>query len=95
MIRVGAGDSIPAAGIRVVLHYIGRQRREPADSMVTDPRGRFRFRYPADTTALHILTARYAGIQYFADPLGSNPTRPDTNVTLLVHDTSSTARVVL
>ena len=95
VIRVGAADSAPAAGIRVVLHYIGRERREPSDSVLTGRDGRFRFRFPADTTALHILTARHAGIQYFADPLSSNPAQPDTNVSLFIHDTSSAAPVAL
>ena len=27
VIRIGAADSTPAAGVRVVLHYLGRSRR--------------------------------------------------------------------
>ena len=95
VIRIGAADSAPAAGVRVVLHYLGRSRRAPLDSVLTDAAGRFRFRFPADTTALHIVTARHAGIQYFAEPLSANPSRPDTAVVLVVHDTSSAAPVSL
>ena len=80
---------MPAAGARVVLHRIGRDRQAPIDSTGTDAAGRFRFRFPADTTALYLLTSRHDGIQYFSAPVHTNPDRPDTALVLAVHDTSS------
>ena len=95
MVRIGAADTVPAAGTRVVLHRIGRIGQGPLDSALTDAAGRFRFTFPADTTALHILTARHAGIQYFSEPVGTNPAAPDTGIVLFVHDTAASAPVSL
>jgi hypothetical protein len=82
-------DSSAVPGIAVVLHRIGRDSQGPLDSTRTDARGRFAFRFPPDTTALYILTARYHGIEYFSPPVATNPARPDTNLVLAVYDTSS------
>jgi len=95
VVRIGAADSLPAAATRVVLHRIGRTEQGPLDSALTDAAGRFRFSFPADTTALHILTARHAGIQYFSEPIGTNPAAPDTAIALFVHDTAASAPVSL
>ena len=95
VVRIDATDSVPAVGARVVLHRIGRTEQGPLDSALTDAAGRFRFSFPADTTALHILTARHAGIQYFSEPVGTNPAAPDTAIVLFVHDTAASAPVSL
>ncbi len=95
VVRVGAADSTPAAGVRVIVHRIGRDRQGPLDSALTDAAGRFRFSFPADTGALYILTARHAGIQYFSEPVGTNPAAPDSDLTLFVHDTAAAAPVSL
>jgi hypothetical protein len=86
---------VPAAGAPVVLHRIGRDRQAPIDSAATDAAGRFRFQFPADTTALYLLTSRHDGIQYFSAPVHTNPDRPDTALVLAVHDTSSRQPVSL
>jgi hypothetical protein len=86
-------DAVPLAGTSVVLHRIGRDAQGPLDSARTDGAGRFRFRFPADTTSLFIVTARYQGIEYFSNPLATNPARPDSAVVLQVFDTSSTQPV--
>jgi hypothetical protein len=67
----------------------------PLESVTTDQRGRFRFRFRADTTALYLLSARRAGIEYFSPPVHTNPDRPDTAIRIVVYDTSSTAPVSL
>ncbi|HEX6645388.1 MAG TPA: hypothetical protein VF037_11975 [Gemmatimonadales bacterium] len=95
VLRITARDTVPAAGATVVLHRIGRDRQGPLDSTVTDPGGRFRFRYPADSASLHILTSRHHGIQYFSEPVHSASGRPDTTLVLAVHDTSSRQPVSL
>jgi hypothetical protein len=79
----------------VVLHRIGRDRQGPLDSMITDAAGRFRFSVPGDSAALHLLTSRHDGVQYFSEPVHTNPDRPDTALVLAVHDTSSAQPVDL
>ena len=88
-------DTVAAAGVRVLLHRVGRDAQGPLDSTITDPRGHFRFRFRADTSALYLLSARYGGIEYFSSPVHTNPERPDTTMRVLVYDTSSTAPIVV
>ena len=88
-------DSIPVAGVRVVLHHVGKVRQGPADSVNTDGRGRFAFAFRSDTASLYLLSARHAGIEYFSTPVQTNPERPDTAMRIVVYDTSSTAPVSL
>jgi hypothetical protein len=57
--------------------------------MLTDARGRFVFRFLADTSAIYLFSARHDGITYFASPVHTNPERPDTAIELVVNDTSS------
>ena len=95
VVRITASDTVPAAEADVVLHRIGRDRQGPIDSMRADASGRFRFRFPADTAALYILTSRHHDVQYFSEPVHTNPERPDTALVLAVHDTSSRQAVTL
>ena len=91
--RVLQPDSAPVPGIRVVLHQVGKALQGPLDSTNTDRQGRFRFAFRTDSTTLYLLSARYAGIEYFSPPVHTNPSRPDTAVRIVVYDTSSTAPV--
>jgi len=91
--RVLRADSTSAAGIRVVLHRVGRSAQGPLDSARSDGQGRFRFRFRADTTAFYLLSGRYSGIEYFSPPVATNPAKPDTGIRILVYDTSSSAPV--
>ncbi|HEU4698008.1 MAG TPA: carboxypeptidase-like regulatory domain-containing protein [Gemmatimonadales bacterium] len=86
-------DTIPVPGVRVTLHRVGRVRQGPVDSMVTDARGRFDFRFVPDTTAVYLLSAHYAGIEYFSEPVHTNPEKPDTGLSLEVSDTSARQRL--
>jgi hypothetical protein len=88
-------DTTRLGGARVLLHRVGRELQGVVDSTVTDARGRFRFRFRADTAAIYLLSARYGGIEYFSSPVHTNPARPDTAIALLVYDTSSSAPVSL
>jgi hypothetical protein len=81
--------------VRVVLHRVGTDRQGPVDSTESAAGGRFRFRFAADSGAIYLLSARYHGIEYFSQPLQAGPAAPDTGLSLLVHDTSSTAPVGL
>ena len=88
-------DTTRLPGARVLLHRVGRELQGAVDSTLADARGRFRFRFQADTSSIYLLSARYGGIEYFSTPVHTNPARPDTAITLLVYDTSSTAPVSL
>lgn len=90
------GKEDPAAtlsGVRVVLHRVGRQTQGPVDTAMTDLRGRFVFQYPYDSAASYLVSARFAGIEYFSPPIDARPGRPDTSLRLVVYDTSSSAPV--
>ncbi len=86
-------DSTPVRGVRVVLHRVGQLLQGPLDSTTTDHRGRFRFRFRADTSAIYLLSARHSGIEYFSPPVHTNPARPDTALRIIAYDTSSTAPI--
>jgi hypothetical protein len=88
-------DTTRLAGARVLLHRVGRELQGAIDSTIADARGRFRFRFRADTSVIYLLSARYGGIEYFSSPVHTNPARPDTTIALPVYDTSSTAPVTL
>jgi hypothetical protein len=92
VVRAGP-DSTPAPGVRLVLHRVGRTNQGPLDSTVSDASGRFRIRFPADTSFLYLLSANYSGIEYFSPPINTNPGLPDTALVVMVFDTSSTQPV--
>ncbi|HEX5004958.1 MAG TPA: hypothetical protein VFV65_06565 [Gemmatimonadales bacterium] len=92
VVRVVPGDTTPVPAVPVTLHRIGRTAQGAIDSARSLADGRFRFRLPGDTAAVYIVSARYAGIEYFGEPVrvpGS------TGVQVVVYDTSSTAPVRL
>jgi hypothetical protein len=88
VLRVGA-DTVPAPAVRLVLHRVGRSAQGPLDSVLSDSRGQFRLRFNPDTTFLYLLSAKYAGIEYFSSPINTNPEIPDTAMVVAVFDTSS------
>lgn len=91
--RPTGADSVPVRGARVVLHRVAQTAQGPVDSMVTSADGSFRFRVRRDTTALHLVSARHDGIEYFSTPLDSARSGGNETITLVVHDTSSSAPV--
>jgi hypothetical protein len=93
--RVINADSIPIPRLRVVLHRVGQDTQGPIDSTRSDRRGRFQFSFRADSGAFYLLSAEHAGIEYFSQPVPTNPARPDTGIRILVYDTSSTVPVSL
>ena len=76
-----------------MLHRVGQTAQGPVDSVVTGPDGRFRFALTRDTAALHLLSARHHGIEYFSTPLDNRGSGGTEAVTLVVHDTSSRAPI--
>jgi hypothetical protein len=93
VVRPAGADTVPVGGARVVLHRVAQNAQGPVDSVVTGPDGRFRFTVTRDTTTLHLLSARHHGIEYFSTPLDNSPSDGNEAVTLVVHDTSSSAPV--
>jgi hypothetical protein len=93
---VVAADSLsPVPDLQVTLHRVGQRNQGPIDSTRSDEQGRFRFIFRVDTSAFFLTSTRYAGIEYFSQPVATNPARGDTGVRIVVYDTSSTAPVVL
>jgi hypothetical protein len=93
--RVVNADSVPIAGIRVLLHRIGKEIQGPIDSARSDRQGRFRFSFQPDTSSFYLVSGRYSGIEYFSSPVPTNPNRVNAPVTVVVYDTSSSASVSL
>ncbi|MEO8199687.1 MAG: hypothetical protein ABI679_04115 [Gemmatimonadota bacterium] len=93
VVKLEGSDSVAVGGVRLVLHRVGRSQQGPIDSTVSGPDGGFQFRFIPDTTVILLLSARFAGIEYFSSPVNSNPGLPDTALVVVVSDTSSTARV--
>jgi hypothetical protein len=80
----------PVSGTWVVLHRVGPDRSGPLDSIRSDPRGRYSFKYSrtGSDQAIYFLAASYGGIAYFTPPL------PEGNVSgedgeIAVFDTTS------
>jgi hypothetical protein len=92
-VRPAGGDSVAVGGVRVVLHRVAQAIQGPVDSVVSGPDGRFRFTLTRDTTTLYLLSARHHGIEYFSTPLDNRGSGGTEAVTLVVHDTSSSAPV--
>ena len=80
----------PIGDVRVVLHRVGPDRAGPLDSMLTDPKGRYHFRYTASGSpdAIYFVSASYHGIAYFSFPLREAVTRGD-DAQITVFDTTS------
>ncbi|HTO74324.1 MAG TPA: hypothetical protein VMJ30_10895 [Gemmatimonadales bacterium] len=95
VLRLSGSDSVAVPSASVVLHRITRAVQGPIDSLKSDSRGGFRFRLPSDTSAVFLVSARFAGIEYFGPPLKSNPPQPDTGLAIVVSDTSSSAPVTI
>ncbi|MEO8294980.1 MAG: hypothetical protein ABI613_05635 [Gemmatimonadota bacterium] len=93
VVREQGKDTIPVPGVRIVIHRVGRSQQGPLDSTLSDTAGRFHFRFVPDTTVLFLLSARYAGIEYFSSPITTDPGLPDSAITVIVSDTSSNQRV--
>jgi hypothetical protein len=95
VVRLAGADTVPVRGAPVVLHRVSRAAQGPVDTTIADAAGRFRLRFTPDTSAAWLLSARFAGIEYFSAPIASDPAHPDTGIVILVSDTSSAAPVGL
>jgi hypothetical protein len=80
----------PVSGMWVVLHRVGPDRAGPLDSVRSDPRGRYAFRYErtGSDQALYFVAASYGGIAYFTPPLHEGRVSGDESE-ITVFDTTS------
>jgi hypothetical protein len=93
IVRPGSTRLDPITGAWVVLHRVGPDRAGPLDSVQSDARGRYAFKYlrTGSEDAVYFISASHDGIAYFTAPLGEgNVTGDDAEIT--VFDTTS-ARV--
>jgi hypothetical protein len=81
----------PVAGAWVTLHRVGKDSAAPLDSVRTSSEGEYRFTYRpfgADD-AIYFVSASYAGIAYFTDPLRTVVASGE-DADIQVFDTTST-----
>lgn len=92
VVRIVEGDTVAAAGARVVLHRVGDTVQGPLDSLLADAAGHFRFtrRPTLDSTDVLLVSARWHGVEHFAPPV-----IPGAAVRVVVADTSTTAAVTV
>jgi hypothetical protein len=88
-----AGDSTgmgPTVGTWVTLHRVGKDTAAPIDSMRTDARGAYRFRWTpfGATDAVYFASTTWGGIAYFTPPLRNTDARGD-DAEITVFDTTS------
>jgi len=80
----------PVAGAWVVLHRVGPDRAGPLDSVRSDSRGRYSFKYTrtGSDQAVYFVSATYDGIAYFTPPLTEGKVSGDDGE-ITVFDTTS------
>jgi len=89
-VRPGSTRLDPISGAWVVLHRVGPDRAGPLDSVQSDARGRYGFRYvrSGSEEAVYFISASHDGIAYFTAPLAEgNVSGDDAEIT--VFDTTS------
>lgn len=80
----------PVTASWVVLHRVGQDSAGPIDSVRTDARGRYSFRYrrTGSEDAIYFVSAVYDGIAYFTPPLAEGRLSGDDGE-IAVFDTTS------
>jgi hypothetical protein len=93
IVRPGVRSLIPVNGAWVVLHRVGPDRAGPLDSIRSDSRGHYSFKYQrtGSEDAVYFVSASYDGIAYFTLPLAEGKVSGDDGE-ITVFDTTS-ARV--
>ncbi len=81
-------EAVPGAW--VVLHRVGPDRAGPLDSVLSDARGRYSFKYTrtGSDAAIYFVSASYDGIAYFTPPLMEGKVSGDDGE-ITVFDTTS------
>jgi hypothetical protein len=83
-------NPIPVPGAWVVLHRVGHDSAGPLDSMRTNARGEYTFRYPRteEDSALYLVSSLRGGVAYFSPPIRPGNIRGQA-AEVMVFDTSS------
>ena len=95
IVRLEAGDTLPVGGVPIVLHRVSVRAQGPIDTVRADREGAFGVRFAAESGATFLLSVRWAGIEYFSDPIGPASGNEATAVVIVVADTASDAPVRL
>ncbi len=91
VLRRGGPNGVALSGRWVVLHQVTMQEGGPVDSVRTDAAGWWHLRIAAvDSEAIYVVSALYAGLAYFSQPVKVAKGKPVTTDPLVVYDTSST-----
>jgi hypothetical protein len=90
VVRPGGEHPPPVPGAWVVLHRIAHDTSGPLDSVRTNARGEYTFRYPRaeDDSALYLVSSVRGGVAYFAAPLRAGDVRGEA-AEIMVFDTTS------
>ena len=80
----------PAVGTWVTLHRVGKDTAGPIDSLRTDARGQYRFRFTpfGASDGVYFASTTWGGIAYFTPPLKAVDSRGD-DAEITVFDTTS------
>lgn len=90
IVRPGTRQMDPVRDAWVVLHRVGPDRAGPLDSVRSDARGRYAFKYvrTGSDDAIYFVSASHDGVAYFTAPLAEgNVSGDDGEIT--VFDTTS------
>jgi hypothetical protein len=90
VVRPGGEHPPPVAGAWVVLHRIAHDTSGPLDSVRTNARGEYTFRYvrAEDDSALYLVSSMRGGVAYFSPPLRPGNVRGEA-AEIMVFDTTS------
>jgi hypothetical protein len=90
VVRPHGENPLPVPGAWVVLHRIGHDSAGPIDSMRTDARGVYSFRYlrTDEDSALFIVSTVHGGVAYFTPPLRLGHVQGEA-AEIMVFDTTS------
>jgi hypothetical protein len=90
IVRPGLGRMDPVSGAWVVLHRVGPDSAGPLDSVQSDARGRYSFRYArtGSDEAIYFVSASHDGIAYFTPPLAEGKVSGEAGE-ITVFDTTS------
>ncbi len=70
IVRPGVRDMEPMRNVWVTLHRVGPDSAGPLDSIKSDARGRYSFKYTrtGSNDAVYFVSASFDGIAYFTSP---------------------------
>ncbi|CAN5279825.1 hypothetical protein BH23GEM2_BH23GEM2_02550 [soil metagenome] len=90
VLRPAPAQLEPVSGMWVVLHRLGSDNAGPLDSVRTDVRGAYEFRYRpfGDEQALYFAAALHGGVAYFTPPLVDHVVRGEA-AEIVVYDTTT------